>query len=305
MNKAFFMFLIGILAMSSASVDNSKNLEKLRLKIQQLIEKSGGTVAVAFEDLKTNARLFINEKIQIHAASTMKTPVMIEVFKQANQGRFKLSDSLLIKNEFKSIVDGSSYSLDFADDSDTLIYQKIGDKMCIRDLIYQMITMSSNLATNMLIDLVGAKNVMITMKEIGANQIQVLRGVEDIKAYQQGLNNTTNAYDMLLIMKAIALKQVVSEAACNDMIEILSNQKLNSKIPALLPPEVKIAHKTGSITAIDHDAAIVYATPDHPYVLVILTKGIADHKKAEDLIARISRLIYDAVLESTASRRKN
>ena len=295
MNKAFFMCLIGILTLSSASVDNSRNLEKLQLKIQEMIEKSGGTVAVAFEDLKTGTQLFINEKIQMHAASTMKTPVMIEVFKQANQGRFKLSDSLLIKNEFKSIVDGSSYSLDFADDSDTLIYQKIGDKMCIRDLIYQMITMSSNLATNMLIDLVGAENIMKTMKEIGANQIQVLRGVEDIKACQQGLNNTTNAYDMLLIMRAIALKQVVSETVCNDMIKILSNQKLNSKIPALLPPEVKIAHKTGSITAIDHDAAIVYATSDRPYILVILTKGIEDHKKAEDLIARISKLIYDTV----------
>ncbi len=295
MNKTLFVFLIGVLIMLNASGNNSRKWKKLQIKIQDMIEKSGGTVAVAFEDLKTGDRLFINEKIQMHAASTMKTPVMIEVFKQANQGRFKLSDSLLVKNEFKSIVDGSAYSLDIADDSDNMIYQKIGEKMSIRDLIYQMITKSSNLATNMLIDLVGAENVMITMKEIGANQIQVLRGVEDIKAYQQRLNNTTNAYDMLLIMKAIALKQVVSEAACNDMIIILSDQKLNSKIPALLPSEVKIAHKTGSITTIDHDAAIVYVTPDHPYILIILTKGIEDHKKAEDLIARISKLIYDAV----------
>lgn len=295
MNKTLFMFLIGALIMLSASGNNSKKWKKLQIKIQDLIEKSGGTVAVAFEDLKTSERLFINEKIQMHAASTMKTLVMIEVFKQASQGQFELSDSLLIKNEFNSIVDGSAYSLDMSDDSDSTIYQKIGDKMSIRDLIKQMITMSSNLATNMLIDRVGAKNVMITMKEIGANRIQVLRGVEDIKAYQQGLNNTTDAYDMLLIMKAIASKQVVSEAACHDMIEILTDQKFNNKIPALLPPEVKIAHKTGSITAIDHDAAIVYVTPEHPYILVVLTKGIEDHKKAEDLIARISKLIYDAV----------
>jgi len=144
-------------------------------------------------------------------------------------------------------------------------------------------------------DLVDANNVMKTMKEIGANQIQVLRGVEDNKAYQQGLNNTTDAYDMLLIMKAIALKQLVSESACNEMLEILTDQQFKSKIPALLPATAKVAHKTGSITAIDHDAAIVYKTPDHPYILVVLTRGIQDHKKAEQLIAEISKLIFDAV----------
>ena len=252
--------------------DQSSN--KWHKTIEDLIENSDGTVAVAFEDLKTGDKLFINEKIQMHAASTMKTPVMIEVFKQVIQRHFKLSDSLLVKNEFKSIVDGSPYSMEISEDSDDRVYQKIDQKMSIRDLVFHMITASSNLVTNILVDLVDAKNVMKTMQEIGANQIQVLRGVEDIKAFQQGMNNTTDAYDMLLIMKAIALKQVVSKTACDDMIEILTNQQFKSKIPALLPPEVRIAHKTGSITAIDHDAAIVYKTLDHPYVLVVLTKGI-------------------------------
>ena len=174
----------------------------------------------------------------------------------------------------KSIVDGSPYAMDISEDSDDRVYQKIDQKMSIRDLVFHMITASSNLVTNILVDLVDAKNVMKTMQEIGANQIQVLRGVEDNKAYQQGMNNTTDAYDMLLVMKAIALKQVVSKTACDEMIEILTNQQFRSKIPALLPPEVRIAHKTGSITAIDHDAAIVYKTLDHPYVLVVLTKGI-------------------------------
>jgi len=295
MNKILSMFLIGVFVMSITCANHSKKLQKLQSTIQEMIDNSGGIIAVAFEDLKTGDKLFINETIQIHAASTMKTSVMIEVFKQASQRRLKLSDSLLVNNEFKSIVDRSPYSLDIADDSDDIIYQNINKKMSIRELVYQMITVSSNLSTNILINLVDAKNVMNTMKEIGANQIQVLRGVEDIKAYRQGLNNTTNAYDMLLIMKAIALKQVVSEEACNEMIDILTDQKFNSKIPALLPSDVKVAHKTGSITSIDHDAAIVYKTPDHPYILVILTKGIEDHKKAEELIARISKLIYDAV----------
>jgi beta-lactamase class A len=186
------------------------------------------------------------------------------------------------------------YSLDLVDDSDDSIYQQIGKKMSIRELVYQMITVSSNLATNILIDLVGAENVMNTMQEIEANHIQVLRGVEDNQAYERGLNNTTDAYDMLLVMKAIALKKVVTPEACDEMITILSDQKFNSKIPALLPDSIKVAHKTGSITAINHDAAIVYPQPDHPYVLVVLTKGIEDRKHAEELIAKISKVIFDA-----------
>lgn len=295
MNKILPSLLIVTFVSMCAGMDHSNKWQKLQTKIKAMINKSGAAVAVAFEDLITGDQLFINEKIQMHAASTMKTPVMIEVFKQANEGRFKLADSVVVKNEFKSIVDGSPYSLDIADDSDEVIYQKIGRQMTIYDLVFQMITMSSNMATNILVDLVGAKNVMKTMKEIGANQIQVLRGVEDLKAYQQGLNNTTDAYDMLLVMKAIALKKVVSIAACDSMIEILSDQQFRKKIPALLPSDIKIAHKTGSITAIDHDAAIVYKTSDHPYILVILTKGIEDHGQAEQLIAQISKLIFDKV----------
>ena len=294
MNRFCFLCSVILLVIVSCS-QQSNRWQELKNAIQQKIEQSGGTAAVAFQDLATGEKFFINESIQMHAASTMKTPVMIEVFKQANEGQFKLTDSLIVKNEFNSIVDGSVYSMDIADDSDDGIYSRIGTRMSIHDLVYQMITLSSNLATNILIDRVDAKNVMKTMKKIGADHIQVLRGVEDLKAYNQGLNNTTDACSMLLIMKAIALKQVVLEQACDAMIEILADQKFNTRIPALLPKNIKVAHKTGSITAIDHDAAIVYKTPDHPYILVILTKGIEDHNKAERLIAEISKMIFDAV----------
>ncbi|MDZ7376240.1 MAG: class A beta-lactamase-related serine hydrolase [candidate division KSB1 bacterium] len=273
-------------------MDKWKALEQ---KIRQMAAASGGTVAVAFEDLVTGEQLLINETVAMHAASTMKTPVMIEVFKQAELGGLNLSDSILVKNEFRSIVDGSRFTLSRISDSDSSVYRHIGSKLPIRDLVVQMITRSSNLATNLLVELVGVENIMATMKSIGANRIQILRGVEDPKAFERGLNNTTDAYDMLLIMKAIAKKQILSENACNEMLSILLDQKLNRKIPALLPPGTKVAHKTGSITGIDHDAAIVYKSDDHPYVLVILTKDISSHIRAEKLIAQISKLIYDAV----------
>ena len=290
-----FLFLIFI-SISLNCAQQPEKWKKLKNDIQEIISNSEGTVAIAFEDLVTGDTLFINEKIVMHAASTMKTPVMIEVFKQANHGKFDISDSLLIKNEFRSIVDNSLYSMNISEDSDDLIYKHLGKKMSIRDLVCQMITVSSNLSTNILIDLVDAKNVTKTMNEIGVYNIKVLRGVEDLKAYGRGLNNITDAFDLLLVMKAIALKQVVSPRACEEMIEILSQQVFRDKIPALLPPTVKIANKGGSITEIDHDSAIIYLTPNHPYVLVVLTKGIKDHKKAQDLIAQISKLIYDSFL---------
>ncbi len=262
-------------------------------EIKSLAEKSGGTVAVAFEDLVTGKTYFLNGKMQMHAASTMKTPVMIEAFRQANSGKFNLDDSITIYNEFHSIVDGSPYRVTVEDDSDEQIHEWIGKKMSIRDLVHRMITMSSNLATNIVIDLVGAQQVMATMREIGAPDMQILRGVEDIKAFQQDLNNTTNAHDMLQVMKAIALKKV---AACDQMIGILLNQQHRKGIPRWLPEQVRVANKTGSITGIKHDAAIVWATPDHPYVLVIMTKGIEDQEKAETVIANISKACYDEVL---------
>jgi len=295
MLKKKMILLSGILFMYFSCTNRPTDIEKLQLDIKNLISMSEGTIAVAFEDLKSGVKISINETLQMHAASTMKTPVMIEVYKQASEAQFSLFDSIFIKNEFKSIVDGSKFKMDFSDDSDDVVYNNIGKKMSIYDLVYQMITKSSNFATNILVDLVDAKNVMKTMKSIGANDIQILRGVEDIKAFKLGLNNNTNAKDMLLIMKAIANKKIVTSEACKNMIDILLAQKFKNKIPALLPPTVKIAHKTGSITEIDHDAAIVYLTPNHAYVLVILTKGIKSHKQAQQTIAKISRIIYDAM----------
>jgi beta-lactamase class A len=184
--------------------------------------------------------------------------------------------------------------MEIEEDDNDIVMHRIGRKIRIYDLVYHMITVSTNLATNLLIELVKPVNVMKTMEEIGAHTIQVIRGVQDIKAYEAGKSNTTDAYDLMLIMQAIAEKSIPTPSACDSMIEILSSQKYNDKIPGLLPPDVKVANKTGHITAIDHDAAIVYLKPNHPYILVILTEGIHDHKKAAETIAQISRVIYDS-----------
>lgn len=265
----------------------------LKQSINNLLSKEKGTFAVAFKDVQSGKELLINAHEKFHAASTMKTPVMIEVFKQAKQGRFSLEDSVVIKNQFKSIVDKSIYSLDSSDDSESEIYRHIGEKRTIYDLMYQMIIASSNLSTNIIIDLVDAKKVTKTMRKLGAKKITVLRGVEDNKAYEQGLNNMTTAYDLMLIFAKIAAGKAVSPRASDEMIKILLQQEHNEIIPADLPKDIKVAHKTGSITGVHHDSGIIFLPDGRKYILVLLSKNLEDDGSAVKAMAKVSRMIYD------------
>ncbi|MBI3111490.1 MAG: serine hydrolase [Ignavibacteriales bacterium] len=269
------------------------SMSTLRESVMQEFKSVKGTFALAYSDLSSGSALLINEKETFHAASTMKTPVMIEVFKQARAGKFGLDDSILVKNEFKSIVDGSPYQMDLSEDSDDSMYRRINGKATVRELLYQMITVSSNLATNILIDLVDAKNVTASMRNIGAWDILVLRGVEDGKAYERGLNNTTTAYDLMVIMKTIAEGKAVDQVASKEMTGILLDQKFRDQIPALLPDGVRVAHKTGSITGVRHDSGFVILPDGRTYVVVVLSKGLEDEEAGKRVMARISRLMYD------------
>lgn len=291
-SPAFVAFIIASLAISSCQ---SKK-EKLANDINALLAKQEGTFAVAFKNLQTGEEILIREHESFHAASTMKTPVMIEVFKQAAAGKFSLNDSIVIKNEFKSIVDGSVFSLDSIEDSEHLLYKQLGKKKLLSELVYNMIIVSSNLATNIIIELVDAKNVTETMRSYGAKDMQVLRGVEDDKAYQQGLNNTTMAFDLMVIFEKIATGKAVSPEASDAMVDILLDQQFNEIIPAKLPKDVKVAHKTGSITSVHHDSGIVYLPDGRKYVLVFLSKGFKEEAIANEAMATVSEMIYQHVI---------
>ena len=270
-----------------------QNLAELERAIKAELARSEGTFFVAFRDLQNpqNA-IFINEKTSIHPASTMKTPVMVEVFKQAAQGKFKLSDSLVLKNEFKSIVDGSPFSLSEGDDSDLPWYQRLGQKVSIYDLTRAMIVRSSNLATNMLIELVGAAQTTQTMRELGLKDIEVRRGVEDNKAYAAGLNNTTTAYDLMLLMERIGRGEAGSPEACKEMIRILSDQEFNDVIPTRLPTDVQVAHKTGWITQHHHDSALLISPDGRYFSFTILSKAWTNEALANEVMGKVAEMAY-------------
>lgn len=293
MQQLQVLLLLAFFGFASCSTNRS-SVNKLDKQIESLINETAGTYAIAFTDLSdTSRQILINEKVVFHAASTMKTPLMMEIFRQAQNGQIGLYDKLLVKNQFTSIVDGSSYSIDINEDSDESLYGQIGSNASVFDLMYNMIINSSNLATNILIEKIGAENVTSTMRELGANDIKILRGVEDIKAYRKGMSNTTTAYDLMVLFNQIGSNAFLDDVSCRRMTNILLDQKHNELIPAYLPPGIKVAHKTGFITKILHDSGLVMLPDGRKYTLVILSKEWKTQEEATETIARISKMIYD------------
>jgi beta-lactamase class A len=290
---AAYGVLVALLAATLSPTSVATTLDQAEGQVQARIAKSGADVAIAFRTLDGKEEWFLRADDSFHAASTMKIPVMIELFHQVPEGKLTLDDPIVIKNEFRSIVDGSVYKLDPGDDSEAALYKAEGQTRPVRELLELMITKSSNLATDLLVEKLVVENIRATVHALGADGMNVLRGVEDDKAYEKGLNDTTTARALLVLLQAIAEGQAVDADASRQMIEILKRQKFNEDIPAGLPPGIPVAHKTGDITKIHHDAAIVYA--QRPFILVILTRGIQDEKQSAALMADITRLLYQAV----------
>ncbi len=287
--RAIFAMLIGaqtVIAQDSAAALRERALARIA-------DVPGATVAVYFAEVGGGKMIAINPDSVFHAASTMKVPVMIEYFRGIDARRITRDQSLLLGTTSKSIVDGSSYQLDAGVDSDSSVFARVGQQVPLRWLVERMIVRSSNLATNTLIEVLDAKKVDATARSLGTTNMKVLRGVEDGKAFQAGLNNQTSARDLALLLEAIESGKAASKQSCRAMIEILAAQEFNDEVPAGLPAGTRVAHKTGWITGVTHDAALVYPPGRKPYVLVVLTKGIPDRPVAQKLIADISRLVWD------------
>ncbi len=281
-------------ASAAPSNDASPALDGVVRRLRARIAVTpGARVAISVRDLGSDRVLAIDGDSIYHAASTMKVPVLFALFGEFEAGRLKHDGRMLLRNEFRSIVDGSPYALTPNDDSDSSLYAMVGSQVTLTELATRMITRSSNLATNALITLLDPERITAETRAWGTTRMLVRRGVEDNVAFRAGLNNTATANDLVALFVALAKGQVADSASTREMLAILEAQSFNDEIPAGLPPGTRVAHKTGWITATQHDAGLVYPPGRMPYAIAILTRGITDQKVANALMADCSRIVWE------------
>ena len=269
-------------------------MTELETYIAQFRDK---TIAVALHDFETGKEIHINADESFHPASTFKVHVMMEVFRQVQEGLSSLDDHLPITNSFTSIADKSRFSLLESDDSEQTLYPRIGESESIGELTRLMIVQSSNLATNILMDKLGTQNVNDFIQALGIEGVSVIRSIEDNAAYRLGLNNSASARGLTQTMKLIAEGKVISKRASEKMIGILLGQEFNESIPALLPKSARVAHKTGWTGEFYHDTGIVFPEGRKPYAISIMTRGFAEDRpyEAHDCMGTISKMVYDEI----------
>jgi beta-lactamase class A len=278
------------------------SLDSLTVLLNARIAASGAMVGLYFRDLAKPESLAINADLRVHAASTMKVPVMIQVFRDVEAGRLSLDDRLNVTNNFRSLADSSPYRLDRADDSDSSLYRKVGQSIPVRDLVRLMITVSSNLATNILIERVGAARVMATLRTLDIDSVAVLRGVEDGVAYRAGINNTLTARGLGQVFASIANGRAANASSCARMMDVLLDQRFNEGIPAGLPHGTRVAHKTGELTGHHHDGGVVFVDGRARYVIIVLTRGLQDRAQSSQLIADLAGMVHQHVVPPPPAR---
>ncbi|HEX7419187.1 MAG TPA: serine hydrolase [Thermoanaerobaculia bacterium] len=263
--------------------------------VQRIRQEHGlENLGISFYDAETTIQWSYNADHYFHAASTMKLAVLLGVFRQIDRGELSLDAPVHIRNRFTSIVNQEPFMLDLGRDADPDVYGHLGRTLTVRELAYWMITKSSNLATNLLVDVVGIPTIQQALDELEIDGVRVLRGVEDQAAFQAGLNNEVTANGLLKMLRLIADGKAYSQKACQDMLNIMLEQQYRSGIPAGLPKAARVAHKTGNISTVHHDAGIVYLEGRKPYVLVILTQFTAETGRGT-AVAEVSRDIFNAL----------
>jgi beta-lactamase class A len=262
----------------------------LKIKKEHDLENLG----IAFYDAETTIQWAFNGDHYFHAASTMKLAVLLGVFRQVERGEISLDAPVHVRNRFTSIVNQEPFMLDLGRDADPDVYGHLGKTLTVRELGYWMITKSSNLATNLLVDVVGIETIQLALDELEIDGVRVLRGVEDQAAFEAGLNNEVTATGLLKLLRLVADGRAYSKKSSDEMMAIMLEQQYRSGIPAGLPKAARVAHKTGNISTVHHDAGIVFLDGRKPYVLVILTQFPAEMGRGT-AVADVSRDIYNTL----------
>lgn len=288
----------------SSNEENGKDAERtgdddpLREQVRAIHKDSGALrVGVACHDYETGETWSYEGDEEFHAASTIKVPVLLGVFRAIEEKRYSLAlkARVHVRNLFRSAAPGGgTFRVAATRDANNEVPRNIGKTMRVEDLAYHMITTSSNLATNLLIDAVGADYIGGVLRDLGLDRgVEFHRGVEDDAAFKARINNKCTALGMLAVLRIIEERKALNEELSQKMLDIMHHQKFRGGIPAGLPDDVKVAHKTGEISTVQHDAGIVYMQDRKPYALVVLTEwGKSKSSGRNDIISKISAAVF-------------
>jgi beta-lactamase class A len=274
----------------------------LREQIEKIEAESGAkAVAVALHDTETGFELHYKANRWFHAASTIKVPILLGVFAAIDRGDLLPHSRVHVRNRFLSVVEDIPFRVESGRDANSAVHNAIGKMMRVDELAYHMITTSSNLATNLLLGVIGANSVNQTLKALGVSEgIELERGVEDELAFEKGINNMVTADGLLRILVLLSQGKAFSPALSRRMMDILHGQEFNQGIPARLPKGTRVAHKTGEISTVAHDAGVIYLPKRKPYGLVILTEWAPNGSGRSKTIASISHTIYEFLTQPPA-----
>jgi beta-lactamase class A len=292
-------------------MENTTALAKIE-ELANSVEGTIGAVAWGLHDGGLPAIEFNADEL-FPTASTIKVPILFELYKQVEEGKVDLSQRIALTPEH--LIPGSGVLQDL----------NFGINPTVRDLAVLMIVVSDNTATDILFDLLGRENVQATMLSLGLDQIHIPFKLRHMLYFLAGVDpaDPTNNYakvnqifkgdfnpdpraltdvvgenvlatprNMARLCQMIALNQNLSAKSCEEMIDIMSRQKFRTRIPLHLPPTIKIANKTGSLKGVRADVGVVYL-PGRPYTVALMSKNLSDPVKGEATLALISKVIYD------------
>lgn len=278
MTKLVLGLLISLLSWAFSSLASAEPLQ-LKDLLQPYLNQTTVNYSIYVKDLRQGDEWVYNNR-SLRSASMIKIWIMAEAFHQADQGKLNLSENVVLTSAVK--VGGSGI----------LSYMPDGTVRTWRDLIELMIVESDNTATNLLLDKLGLPAVQDMIDDLDGRDTKIERKMMDFAAIEKGKENWTTVNDVGHFFELLYAKQCVSPDADEQMLHILQKQEDNDKIPALLPKNVKVAHKTGELAGILHDGGIVF-TAKGDYIVCILADGVQSFEQTTETMAKMSRAIYE------------
>lgn len=251
----------------------------LKEKILQLIGQRKDDVGIVVKDLNNDKWILkLNEEKVFQSASTIKIPIMVEVLRQVEMGKYSLDQKIKIDNKDK---------VDFS-----IISELSVGEYSILDLITLMIIISDNTATNLLIDLAGYDSINNLLEGLSLKNTHLNRKMMDFQAIKEGRKNTTTPTDMAIILEKIYRSEILNKEHSKLALDIMKRQLHRDSIPRYLREDTLVAHKTGELDGLNHDIGIVYSERAN-YIIGVFIENGKDNLTNKRLIGNISKLVYE------------